>query len=745
MVFVAAFAVYWFTLAPTVWVGDCGELIAAAHTLGVPHPTGYPLWLLLTKLFTLVVPFGSIAWRANLFSALCGALACELLSRALRRLGASRLAAIGGGLSLALLAPIWGESTVALTYSLAAAFSAAMLWCVARWVAATELHRDVAAERSRSSLFASSDRWLIAHNFLYGFGLANHLMVWAHAPALLAVVLGRRWAELKRPRLWAAALLAVAPGLALYAYLPWRASARPALDYRVALQPDGEAATASTPPSNWHFYDLHGDATDSSAPERSWSHVAGVYLRRDLYQERHWATSFADDVGASLRDHATIVAHHAWVVAKELSPFWIPVGVAFLVVGVVAAWRARRRSLLVAVALLWFGNLAPLALHGAWWDVFLYPRYMTTGFVGAALLVGLGVAATSEWLAKRAGRVGQLAAALALPTLLLAANWRACDRREAWLAEDYARALYDQMVPGTQFLAGSDSALYPMFALRFTQDVRTDVDLVNPTQTLVESELLAARRAQRRHEPLPSSPRPACTVDWETPFDGLERQRDGLLFRLTLPRTSGFSPTPGPPPPFDVPRLRGLERDDEPDPYARSLIATIEADLADGAALRGERDEARRRLERVARLAAPRPWGAHDGVTILKRLADGEFKLRRFDLAREDFELARRLVESARDAGDPKDGDLGDDLRWIEGGLGLVDAEEFRASDPEKSLDGLRRAGEVFERYAVVYVQELVARNRFDVARRELDRLRALHRGSRALDEADAKLRALGH
>ena len=72
------FAVYFYTLAPTVVGGDSGELITAAHTLGVVHPPGYPLYTVLTKLFTLL-PFGEIAWRVNLLSAVSGALAAALL------------------------------------------------------------------------------------------------------------------------------------------------------------------------------------------------------------------------------------------------------------------------------------------------------------------------------------------------------------------------------------------------------------------------------------------------------------------------------------------------------------------------------------------------------------------------------------------------------------------------------------------------------------------------------------------
>jgi hypothetical protein len=67
------FGVYAAGAAPTIYVGDSGELVAAVATLGIPHPSGYPLYVLLGKLWTLAVPVGSIAYRMSLFSAATGA------------------------------------------------------------------------------------------------------------------------------------------------------------------------------------------------------------------------------------------------------------------------------------------------------------------------------------------------------------------------------------------------------------------------------------------------------------------------------------------------------------------------------------------------------------------------------------------------------------------------------------------------------------------------------------------------
>ncbi|HRU39471.1 MAG TPA: DUF2723 domain-containing protein, partial [Candidatus Goldiibacteriota bacterium] len=82
LVFLASFYLYIRTLCPSVYFGDSGELIAAAKTLGVPHPTGFPLYLLTAKFFS-ALPLAAFAFRVNLVSAAFGALACAALFFAL--------------------------------------------------------------------------------------------------------------------------------------------------------------------------------------------------------------------------------------------------------------------------------------------------------------------------------------------------------------------------------------------------------------------------------------------------------------------------------------------------------------------------------------------------------------------------------------------------------------------------------------------------------------------------------------
>src|ERR1017187_9017147 len=67
--FLVTFIVYVLTLAPSISFEDSGELITAAYSLGIPHEPGYPLFTLFGKLFTILIPFGNIAYRVNMMSA----------------------------------------------------------------------------------------------------------------------------------------------------------------------------------------------------------------------------------------------------------------------------------------------------------------------------------------------------------------------------------------------------------------------------------------------------------------------------------------------------------------------------------------------------------------------------------------------------------------------------------------------------------------------------------------------------
>jgi tetratricopeptide (TPR) repeat protein len=206
-------AVYAAGACPTIYVGDSGELVTAVHVLGIPHPTGYPLYVLLGKLWTLAVPLGSVAYRMSLFSAAAGAGAAAALFATVRRLGAGRIAA-GTAVGLAAFGPsTWGEATVQRVYTLNVLFVALATWCLVRW---TEERRD---------------GWLVALAFVCGLGATNHTFMLVYAVATALSVMAIAPATVRRGRLVCGAAGAMAIGLLPYLYLPLRSRMDPPLDW----------------------------------------------------------------------------------------------------------------------------------------------------------------------------------------------------------------------------------------------------------------------------------------------------------------------------------------------------------------------------------------------------------------------------------------------------------------------------------------------------------------------------------
>jgi hypothetical protein len=127
-----AICLYGLTLAPDLTQSfhsaDGGELITAAVTGGIPHPPGYPTYLLLGKLVS-YLPWGTLAWRFNLLSAVCAAVGLGFVAAALRR-HAPPTAVAATILTLAATPLLWQQAIVAEVYTLNFALLAALLWAL---------------------------------------------------------------------------------------------------------------------------------------------------------------------------------------------------------------------------------------------------------------------------------------------------------------------------------------------------------------------------------------------------------------------------------------------------------------------------------------------------------------------------------------------------------------------------------------------------------------------------------------
>lgn len=200
--------VYVTDVSPYVGRADTFEFQVIGPTLGLAHPSGYPLYTLICKLFSLL-PFGTVAWRVNLSSALAASLASTFLYLALaaqierqdRRL---RLLALLSSMALAFSPTLWSRAVEAEVYALNACLTALVLWVVVRW---------------HTGELPKARAWAVS-GLLLGLALASHLTLGGLAPML---AIGLLVPALRPPRrAWAWAVPLGLAGLLLYAYIPLR-------------------------------------------------------------------------------------------------------------------------------------------------------------------------------------------------------------------------------------------------------------------------------------------------------------------------------------------------------------------------------------------------------------------------------------------------------------------------------------------------------------------------------------------
>ena len=198
------------TLAPTALWYDMAEMAATAYHLSIAHNTGYPLFMLLGKLFT-YLPFGDIAYRVNLMSAFFATGTVVVLFFIVWDLARRRGAAILAALTLGVSSTLWSNATLTESYALNAFFVALLTYLLLTW--------------QRTGRRAP----LLGAFYVLGLAMGNHHLIQFFGPAMLAYwfMASDRTAR-RRPlqQLLGFALLFVA-GFAINLYLPIRAAQSP--------------------------------------------------------------------------------------------------------------------------------------------------------------------------------------------------------------------------------------------------------------------------------------------------------------------------------------------------------------------------------------------------------------------------------------------------------------------------------------------------------------------------------------
>jgi hypothetical protein len=220
-----ALVLYLLTLSPSTAMWDTSEYIAAAYTLGLPHPPGNPLFVILGRVFSLLPIAGSVAVRINILAALCSAASAGMwfliTERVLVSWFAQRWQRILGGALAALIGAtaftVWNQSVVnEKVYTVSLVGIAVISWIMIRWSDEPDGRR--------------ADRFLVLVAYLCGLGYANHMAGMLAAPAVGLAVLIVRPRTIFRWKLLLACAAMLFVGLTPFATQPIRAAYFPAIN-----------------------------------------------------------------------------------------------------------------------------------------------------------------------------------------------------------------------------------------------------------------------------------------------------------------------------------------------------------------------------------------------------------------------------------------------------------------------------------------------------------------------------------
>jgi hypothetical protein len=346
------FAVYAVGACRTAYVGDSGDLLTAIAVMGIPHPSGYPLYVLLAKAWSFVFFFLPLPWSISLFSAACAAGAAGILYRTARESGAGSLASAGAAWLFAFSPSIWAEANIQRVYALNALFLALALFLVLRW------------RRERR------DRDLVLGAFVCGLGASNHLEMGVAGIVIGIFAVVTEPTILRRWRLVASCVLAAGAGLLPYLYLPLRARAHPLLDWghpvtpgnfvKVVLRSDFWGRAYIQGPAD--LLPIFADYGRSLLEESAWIGAALALVAVVSVRRRNWPILLP--LLVMLANAAAMALHGSRSDLFIWHRYYIP---SYLALALLAAWGWQTLSERIRPRLSALALLAPVVLLVSGW------------------------------------------------------------------------------------------------------------------------------------------------------------------------------------------------------------------------------------------------------------------------------------------------------------------------------------------------------------------------------------------
>ena len=469
---------YTVTLSPTTAFWDTSEYIATGHILGIPHPPGNPLFVLMARTWELfLAPLGlSVATRINLFSALMGSVAHGLwflaVYHVLSFFSDDRRFRIVGAMAAVVVSAtaftVWNQSNVnEKVYTVSLMTIALLTWLAFHWRENLGKGRD--------------DNLLILIAFILALSVGNHLMAFLAAPALALFILWVSPGVLLNWRLYAVGSFAIFLGLSIHLFLPLRAALGPIIN-----EADPTCSSLRSALTSIVTMGQAGCTELSAALSRQ------QYLKPPLLPR-------ASPLWSQFTNY---LQYFDWQWARGMGGSQtvfplvrLPFTFLFACLGLYGAVQHLRRDsatglyLLALFATLSFGLVfylnfsygfslaspSPADVH----EVRERDYFFIVGFSVWGLWAGIGIAALWQGAAAHLkGSWSRAAPVLALALIPLLSNWPWATRRADYSARDWAYNLLMSVEPYGVLFTNGDNDTFPLWYLQETEGIRRDVTVV---------------------------------------------------------------------------------------------------------------------------------------------------------------------------------------------------------------------------------------------------------------------------
>jgi len=431
LIFLITFVVYLKTLCPVLYVGDSGEFIAAAQCLGIPHPPGYPLYTILQKIGMLLIPFGGIAFRANMTALILGAatsifiylLVLEALlvfmsAKSKKQIDIMQSAALFSSFTFGFSRSFWSQCVITEVYTLNMLILSSIFFLIFKYI------------RKRKLTF------LYAASFLFGIGLTNHHTMILFFPVFFGMIIFKEFKLFINPKILIVAILLFSLGFSIYLYFPFRSAVKPEFDW-------GE-------PDNWENFKSHILRTqykDIEKEKRSLEKTYDQFLKYiELYIEEF-----------------------------SLIPFLV------FATGLIISYKSNRFIFFTILGIIIFSSITFIIYTNFKLiprDIFLVKFFFIPSYLSLSLCTGIFLFFLHERLNdKLQFSYLPLIAGIIITFFPLFFNYHENDRSRNFITLDYGRNLFNNISKNGIVFVDRDMEVFTLYFEQIVEGLRQDVTI----------------------------------------------------------------------------------------------------------------------------------------------------------------------------------------------------------------------------------------------------------------------------